>query len=108
MKGCPQLKSKVAAGLVPKSTTIGGNFRRGDAVEDDDSIICQYRQHLLHDFLEVASVSADEYGIWARNSCDVRFEEVADVDVDAWGTKLAGILMDDGLTLRADLEGFNL
>ena len=53
-------------------------------------------------------MTSDEYGIWARNGCDVRFEEIAYMDVDAWGTKLAGILMDDGLTLRADLEGFNL
>ena len=53
----------------------------------------------------MTSVSSDEYGIWARNGCDVRLEEVADVDVDAWGSKLAGILMDDGLALRADFEG---
>ena len=28
--------------------------------------------------------------------------------VDAWGSKAAGIFMDDGLTLRTDLKGLNM
>ena len=30
------------------------------------------------------------------------------MDVDAWGTEAAGILVDDGLALRTNLEGFYL
>ena len=30
------------------------------------------------------------------------------MDVDAWGTKLAGVFLDDGLALRTDLESADL
>ena len=50
-------------------------------------------------------MTSDEDGIRTRECGDVRFEEVADMDVDAWGPKATGILLDDGLALRADLEG---
>ena len=49
-------------------------------------------------------MTSDEDGIRAREGGDIRFEEVADMDVDAWGSKATGVLLDDGLALRTDLE----
>jgi hypothetical protein len=64
----------------------------------------------------VAAVSTDEDGIGGCDGiaanrtevADVDVAEVADVDVDAWGAETAGIFMDDGFALRANLEGFYL
>ena len=53
-------------------------------------------------------MTSDEDGIRTREGCDVRFKEVADMDVDAWSSKATGILLDDVLTLRTDLEGTDL
>ena len=53
-------------------------------------------------------MTSDEDGIRAREGGDIRFEEVADMDVDAWSSKATGILLDDVLTLRTDLEGTDL
>ena len=50
-------------------------------------------------------MTSDEDGIRTRECGDVRFKEIADMDVDAWGPKATGILLDDGLALRTDLEG---
>ena len=53
-------------------------------------------------------MSTDEYCIWTRKSCYVCLEEITNMDVDAWSTELPGILFDDRLALRANLEGLDL
>ena len=53
-------------------------------------------------------MSANEYGIRTGEDCDIRFEEITDVDVDAWSSEATGILLDDGLTFWADFEGFDV
>jgi hypothetical protein len=53
-------------------------------------------------------MTSDENSIRTRDRGDIRFEEVTDMYVDAWGTEATGILMDDGLTLRSNLEGFDM
>ena len=58
----------------------------------------------------MATVATDEDGI-GRGDCDtiaVYLAEVADVDDDAGSAEAASVLMDDGLALRADLEGFDM
>lgn len=53
-------------------------------------------------------MSANEYGIRTGEDCDIRFEEITDVDVDAWGSEAMGVFLDDGLTFWTDLEGFDV
>ena len=53
-------------------------------------------------------MTSDEDGIRMGKSRNISLEEIADMDVDAWGTKLTSVFLDDGLALRTDLEGFDL
>ena len=53
-------------------------------------------------------MSADKDRIRTRERRDVCFEKVANMDIDAWCTETTGILLDDGLALRTDLEGFDM
>ena len=83
---------------------VGLDKRGLDAIHYDTTLFRQYGQHLRHDFLQMASMTADEDGVRTGEGREVCLQEIADMDVDARGTKTTGILLDDGLALRTDLE----
>ena len=102
-------ESEGGAGFIPELSARRtvcqlADHLRGDAVEDDDARRLEHGQYLRDDFFQTAAVTADEDGIGAGERCDVGLEKIADVDVDARGTEATGVLLDDGLALRSDLE----
>jgi len=107
-KGRCLLNTKLLAGIIPKLATVNRYFWRGDAVEHDDTIVREHSQHFRHNVLQSPAVPSDEYGIGALEAGDIRFKEVAYMDVNAWGTKATGILVNDSLALRSYLEAANL
>ena len=102
------LQSEFLAGLIPQFLAIDSDLWRNNAIEDDDAVVGQHCQDFLHNTFQCATVTADKDCIRTRQGGDIRFEEVANMDTDAWGTEATGILLDDGLTLRTDLEGFDM
>ena len=107
------MQMKFLTGLIPELPTgwafchLGDN-RRGDAVEDNDTIGEEDGKNLCHDVLQTATVTTDEDGIRTGELGDVRFEEVADMDVNAWHTKSTGIFVNNSLTFRTDFETTDL
>ena len=101
-------ETKFLASLVPKLVAVCGDFGGHNAVEDDDAIICKDAEHLCHDFLQPPAMSANEDGIRMGNAFYIYIEEIAHMDVDAWGSKFAGVFMDDGFTLWPYLEGLDM
>ena len=64
------------AGLIPELATalaLGDllDNRRRDAVEDNDATRSQHGEHFGHDFLQVATVSANEDGVGRSVRCNV-------------------------------------
>ena len=56
-------ETEFTTGLIPELMTVGLDEWRFHTVHDDAAIIGQYRQHLRHDFLQVAAVTANEDGV---------------------------------------------
>ena len=52
----------------------------------------------------MTTMPANEYGIRTGEGREVCFQKIADMYIDAWGTKLTGVLLDDGLALRTNFE----
>ena len=87
---------------------VGLDKRSLDAIHHDTTLIRQYGQHLRHDFLQMASMTADEDGVRTGEGREVCLQEIADMDVDARSTKTTSVLLDDGLALRTDLKSADL
>ena len=102
------MQTEFCTGFIPELLTVCRHLWRGDAVEDDDTIGGKNGEHLRHDIFQMPAMSANEYGIRTGQGSDVGLEEVANMNADAWGSESAGILVDDGLALRTDLEGFDM
>lgn len=89
---------------------VGSDFGGNNAVHYDDAVGSQHCQYLLHDLFEVPAVTADEYGVGRSVCCDLvaTYTKITDMEADAWSTEAAGVLLNDSLALRANLEGFYL
>ena len=59
-------ESKFLTSFVPKLMAVCLDKRCLDAIHHYTAFIRQHCQHLRHDFLKVASVTADENGVRAR------------------------------------------
>ena len=81
------LQSEFLTGFVPQLMAVGLDKRCLDAVHHDTTLIRQYGQHLRHDFLQMASMTADEDGVRTGEGREVCLQEIADMDIDAWSTK---------------------
>ena len=55
-----------SASFVPELAAVRGNFGRGDAVEDNDATRSQHGKDFGYDFLQVATVSANEDSVGGR------------------------------------------
>ena len=102
-------KAEFPTCFIPELMAVGLDERSLDAIHHDAAVIGKYCQDFCHDFLQFAAMTADEDGIGnarRRVGGSGGFEEVAYMDVDAWGTEATGGLVDDSLALRAYLEGF--
>ena len=56
-------EAKFCASLVPKPVAVSLDKRRFNAVHHDDAIRSKHRQHLSHDFLQVATVTTDKHSV---------------------------------------------
>ena len=102
------LKTELLTCLVPELATVAGDLRSRDAVHHDDTVRGQNCENLFHNLLQASTMTADKDGIGVGEMADIRFEEIAHVNVDAWGSETTGILLNNGLALRADLKCLNL
>lgn len=57
------MEAKFLAGFVPKLTAVCKHFRSNNTIEDYHAIGSEDGKDFLHDFLEVAAVTADENGV---------------------------------------------
>lgn len=87
---------------------VDADFGGNDTVEDDDAIVGQHCLDLCQYLFEPPSMTADEDGIGGCDGIAADGEEVAHVDVDAGGMETAGVLLDDGFTFGAHLEGVDV
>ena len=53
-------------------------------------------------------MTSDKHSVRAGKGGEVCIQEVADMNIDAWGTKLASVLLDNRFALRTDLKGADL
>ena len=88
--------------------TVSSDLWRFHAVHHDTAVIRQYCQYLLEYFFQFSPMPTDKYSIRARKCRDVLFKKITYVDINAWRSETAGILLDNGLTLRTNFEGLDL
>lgn len=98
------LQTMFLTSFVPQLMAVSLDKRCLNAIHHYTAFIRQNCQNLRDDFFQTAAVTTDEDGIGAGERRDVGLEKIADVDVDARGTEATGVLLDDGLALRSDLE----
>lgn len=101
-------ETKILTSIVPELMTVCEHLRGFDAVEDNHAIVCQYGQDLRHDLFQFATMPTDKHGIRAGESGDICFEEITHMDVDTRDSEFTGILMDDRLAFRTNLEGLDM
>jgi hypothetical protein len=53
-------------------------------------------------------MTSNEDGIGSWDTLAAYRTEISHVDVNSWGTKATGILLNDGFTLRTNLKGLDL
>ena len=95
-------------GFIPQLMTIGHDLGSLHTIHHNTSVIGQDGQHLFNDLLQLSAMTTNEDGIGTRYRCNICFQEVADVHIDARGAEATSILMDDCFTFRTNLECLNL